>query len=147
MRKTLIIFSAIFFTLSLFNTACSRDNREQKAQTQAPPPAAGFHSVTPAEAMRLIQTRKELLVLDVRSPQELREGAIPNSRLVPFWDLAKGVFKPDPDKPLLVVCAVGGRSFMAGQFLARNGVREVYNLKGGIAAWKQAGLPLVYPGQ
>ncbi len=134
------LLSLAFFLFASLNVACSRGNRGQEAQ--APPPAAGFRTVTPAEAMQIIRTRKNLLILDVRSPQELKEGAIANSMLVPVWQIRS--FKPDPNRPILVYCAVGGRSYMAGQYLYRNGVREVYNIQGGIAAWKRAGLPVVY---
>jgi|GEM_PF-929122 len=140
MPKSFVLILSLVFSLAAFNSACSRD-REPAASA---PAASGFRTVTPAEAMKLIKTRKDLMVIDVRSPQELREGAIANSRLIPIWQLSKK-FHPDPAQPLLVVCAVGGRSYMAGQYLFRSGVREVYSLKGGIAAWKKAGLPLVYP--
>ncbi len=139
MRKSFVLFLVFPLILILLNTACSRDRQESAA-----PATTGFHTITPAAAMGLIQTRKNLFILDVRSPQELRQGAIANYHLVPIWQLGKS-FHPDPDQPILVYCAVGGRSYMAGQFLYRNGVREVYNIQGGIAAWKKAGLPLVYP--
>ena len=48
------------------------------------------------------------------------------------------------DKPLLLVCAVGGRSYAVAQVLQHQGYGELYNLNGGIAAWKEAGLPLQY---
>ena len=87
---------------------------------------------------------KDLLVVDVRNAQELREGYIADSSLVPFWKIAKGQTSLPSDRPLLLVCAVGGRSYAVGQFLNRKGYPEVYNLQGGISAWKKAGLPLQY---
>jgi rubrerythrin len=42
----------------------------------------------------------------------------------------------DPDKPVLTYCAIGGRSRAAAQYLSGQGFKEVYNLKGGIAAWE-----------
>ena len=48
------------------------------------------------------------------------------------------------DRPLLLYCATGGRSYAAMQILARNGYIEIYNLQDGVSAWKQTNLPLVY---
>ncbi|MBU0673848.1 MAG: rhodanese-like domain-containing protein [Proteobacteria bacterium] len=102
-----------------------------------------FRTVSPQEAETLIKSRKDLLLIDVRSPEELKEGFIAGSKLVPFMDIARGQ-QTLPDQPILLICAVGGRSFGVGQFYATKGYQEVYNLKGGIAAWKKAGLPLQY---
>jgi len=46
------------------------------------------------------------------------------------------------DKPLLVYCASGVRSEQAAKWLLKKGFKEVYNLKGGTAAWKMAGKQL-----
>jgi rubrerythrin len=43
-----------------------------------------------------------------------------------------------PDQPVIVYCAIGGRSRVAAQLLAGQGFKEVYNLKGGIKAWQGA---------
>lgn len=103
-----------------------------------------FKSITPKDAQQIISRRKNLLVVDVRSPQELSDGYIEGSSLVPFWEIAKGKKSLPNDRPLLLVCAVGGRSYAVGQYLNKKGYPEVYNLQGGISAWKKAGLPLQY---
>jgi rhodanese-related sulfurtransferase len=72
------------------------------------------------------------------------QGAISGSRLVSMFALLKGELPLPVDKPILLVCAVGGRSYAAAQVLSRRGYREVYNLSGGVNAWYKAGLPLVY---
>lgn len=107
-------------------------------------PAPLFKTVTPAEARELISARKELLLIDVRGPQELTEGAIEGSTLVPLWDIVKGRKKLPKNQPILLICAVGGRSLALGQLLNKYGWPEVYNLKGGISAWKEAGFPVIY---
>jgi rhodanese-related sulfurtransferase len=55
----------------------------------------------------------------------------------------KGTVPLPKDKPILLVCAVGGRSYVAAQVMSRQGFQEVYNLSGGISAWVKAGLPLM----
>ena len=59
-------------------------------------------------------------------------------------DIMRGKYSIPRDRPLLLVCAVGGRSYAAMQILASKGYHELYNVSGGIAAWKQAKLPFVF---
>jgi len=101
-----------------------------------------FRSLSPQEAKSLIESRKDLVLVDVRSPEELYEGSIPGSQLMPFTELAQGRMTLPTGKPLLLICAVGGRSYAVGQYFSGKGYGEIYNLNGGISAWKAAGLPL-----
>ena len=103
-----------------------------------------FKTVAPQEAKNLIESRKDMLLIDVRGQDELSEGYIEGSTLMPLWAIIKGTQRPPQDKPILLVCAVGGRSLALGQLMSKNGWNEVYNLKGGISAWKEAELPLKY---
>jgi len=104
--------------------------------------AVGFRSITPLEAKTLIETRKDLLLVDVRSPDEFQGGSLPGAHLIPFWDFTKGRYDLPRDKPILLICAVGGRSLACGQMLTAQGYREVYNLKGGLEAWAEQRVPL-----
>jgi rhodanese-related sulfurtransferase len=132
-RKTYVIL----LTLILLATAsCSGSSDAKSSQI--------FKSISPVEAQQLMKEQKDLLVVDVRSPQELRSGYIEGSVLIPFWEIAKGKRSLPTDKPILLVCAVGGRSYGLGQALSKNGWPVIYNLSGGISAWKQADLPLKY---
>jgi len=134
----------------LFTFGCSGNDQGDKASTtQAKPNAAAqqkgsFISIPPQEAGKLINSRKDLLLIDVRNPQELREGSISGSSLVPFVAVMRGQHALPKDRPILLICAVGGRSYAAGQVLIRQGYKQLYNLSGGIDAWKKAGLPLTY---
>ena len=118
------------------------------AQTaKVPPRANGFLTISPLEAKALLEARSEVVIIDVRSPDEFREGALPDSVLVPFFYAMRGkVFLPK-DTPLLLVCAVGGRSLAVGRYLAMQGFQEVYNLKGGLDAWQEQRVPLPVRGR
>lgn len=103
-----------------------------------------FRSISPQEAMRMLQNRDDIIFLDVRTPKERSRGFIPGSQLVSFNNLATGKLPLPKEKPILLVCAVGGRSYVAGQILSKKGYKEVYNLSGGVKKWYQSGLPLSF---
>ena len=128
LKKTGIVLFVFLFALA----GCSNSSSD------------GLQSISPAEAYKLMNSQSNVLVVDVRSPQELKQGHIKNSLLIPLWDIMKGKRSLPKDRPLLLVCAVGGRSYGLGQALVKNGWKDVFNLSGGIASWKRAGLPLEY---
>lgn len=132
--------------LILLLTAIACGDRTPTENKQAASSGSGqtsvFRSLSPQEAKSLIETRKDLALVDVRSPEELYEGSIPGSLLIPFSELAQGRKTLPTGKPLLLICAVGGRSYAVGQYFSGKGYGEIYNLAGGISAWKAAGLPL-----
>ncbi|OKY76105.1 MAG: hypothetical protein BM485_02320 [Desulfobulbaceae bacterium DB1] len=105
---------------------------------------ATFRSIPVSEAKKILESRNDIAVLDIRTPPELREGAIPGSTLVPFWAIMQNKLNLPLETPIMLICAVGGRSYAAGQILARYGYREVYNVSGGLVSWKEAGYPVKY---
>jgi len=137
----------VFFTLITLLTAFISIQTVPAAQQQFPGMESStplFKTVTPVEAKQMIDSRKDLLLVDVRGSEELSEGYIEGSTLIPLWDILKGKQRPPKDKPILLICAVGGRSLALGKLMAKNGWPEIYNLKGGISAWKDAKLPVKY---
>lgn len=104
-----------------------------------------FASIGPMEAKKLIETTADLQLIDVRSVREYQQGALPGSKLITFWEIMRGDYSLPKDKPILLVCAVGGRSLAAGQYLSMKGHQEVYNLSGGLSAWAKQGVPLPNP--
>jgi rhodanese-related sulfurtransferase/rubrerythrin len=77
----------------------------------------------------------DVTILDVRQPNEYQSGHIPGAKLIPLPQLGDRIQELDPQKPVVVYCAIGGRSRVAAQMLAGKGFEEVYNLTGGIRAW------------
>jgi hydroxyacylglutathione hydrolase len=88
----------------------------------------------------------DAVILDVREPAEFAQGHLPGAINLPQADLASRLAEIPRDRPLIVVCEVGGRSYRAAQFLAQMGVDQVMSLQGGTAAWRSAGKPLVSDG-
>jgi rhodanese-related sulfurtransferase len=103
----------------------------------------GANSVGTLEATRLMN-QPGALVLDVREPAEFAAGHLPRARHIPLRELSKRVeeiakFK---ERPVIVTCRSGARSGSACRALRNAGFTQVYNLKGGVGAWSQAGLPV-----
>ena len=101
---------------------------------------SAFQRVTPDEAARLRDAGAQ--VLDVREESEWRRGHIPKSTLVPLRQVSARAGEFDAERPVLVVCASGHRSQTAARTLVKLGFGQVYDLKGGLAAWQRQGLPL-----
>jgi hydroxyacylglutathione hydrolase len=83
-------------------------------------------------------------VLDVRDADEWAAGTIDSATLTSFKHLPAELerLSLSPDRPVAVYCAGGMRSSTACSILVRRGFRQVYNVTGGIVAWRDAGLPL-----
>jgi len=103
-----------------------------------------FASLLALEASDLLAREPNTLIVDVRTEAEREQLRIPGSVAVPLENILRGVAGLPKDKPLLLVCAVGGRSYAAGLYLAQEKYPRIYNLRGGISAWQKAGLPLEY---
>lgn len=86
-------------------------------------------------------------VLDVRTPGEWSEGIIEGATMANIYDadFEEKLKTLDKEKPVAVYCKVGGRSGQAMAKMHEMGFKEVYNLKGGMDAWKGAGKPTVKP--
>ena len=98
--------------------------------------------IPPGEATRLINHENAVLV-DMRNDKDYRDGHIVNAVHVPA-DKNAAVDKLEKyrDRPLIVCCRSGNQSLRLCAELSKKGFASVYNLKGGLHAWQQAGLPL-----
>jgi rhodanese-related sulfurtransferase len=102
----------------------------------------GGASVNTLEATMLMN-KKDSLVLDVRAADEFSQGHILSARNIPLDELERRLKEIEryKEKPVIISCAVGNRSGSAASLLRKQGFTNVVNLSGGIAAWRQAGLP------
>lgn len=100
--------------------------------------------VSSTDAKKLIDKEKAQ-ILDVRTKQEWNEdGFIPGALLIDFYakDFEEQLSKLDKNRPVIVYCAVGGRSSKAAKKLKDAGFAKVYNLSGGIYQWQSDGMPI-----
>lgn len=99
--------------------------------------------VGPGDAVMLIN-RKDAVVIDVRDDGEFSGGHITNARHIPEKQIAERVKELEKfkAKPVIISCATGRRSAAVADSLRKQGFADVVNLRGGIGAWVQAGMPL-----
>jgi len=104
---------------------------------------AGGAEVGTLEATRLMNQGVSL-VLDVRDEKDYKAGHLPRARHIPLRELAGrlaeiGKFK---EKPVILTDRNSTRAVAALRLLRRSGFTNVFVLKGGLAAWQQASLPV-----
>jgi len=109
------------------------------------PKLAGVVNLSIEEYREQFHARPHTL-LDVRSQGEFERGHSPKARHFAGDEIARdpaAVVASLPEgKPVICICAAGTRSAMAATVLAKAGVKPVYNLSGGMAAWQRAKLPM-----
>jgi rhodanese-related sulfurtransferase len=83
------------------------------------------------------------VVIDVRAPNEYSAGHLVNAKHIPVADIDKRIADIPTGKPVLVYCDAGNLSVKASAALKKAGRDQIFNLSGGLTAWKSAGLPVV----
>ncbi|KPM31812.1 Rhodanese-like protein [Croceitalea dokdonensis DOKDO 023] len=85
-----------------------------------------------------LKNDENAFLLDVRTPEELEEGKIPNATNIDIY-LGQGfmdeIQKLDPSKNYYVYCRSGNRSGQACAILHSIGIKNAYNLEGGFMNW------------
>lgn len=81
----------------------------------------------------------EVVILDVRTPEEFNAGNIPGSILINYKDssFSQQVNSLDKNKHYLVYCKAGNRSNKAVQYMLSNGFTKVHQLEDGFSKWKE----------
>ncbi|MEZ5218596.1 MAG: molybdopterin-synthase adenylyltransferase MoeB [Ilumatobacteraceae bacterium] len=102
---------------------------------------AEITEVDPAEAEARIAAGGNLVVLDVREPDEYDQGALPGALHIPRGHLEAQVEGKilDKDVPVVVYCAGGVRSAFAARTLQELGYSDVVSMAGGFGKWKDEG--------
>ena len=98
--------------------------------------------LTPGEFDTKYKSTKNAILLDVRTLDQVATGKIANTENI-VWDasFADNLSNLE-NKPLFIYCGSGTRSARAAAVLKEKGYKEVYELDGGIKAWKAAGMPV-----
>lgn len=123
-------FLLILFVLTIILTGCTNmDNNNNNTQETA------YKKISAEDAKAIIDS-EDVIILDVRTPEEYNSGHIENAVLLPVTEIpdkAEEVL-PDEDAKILVYCRSGNRSATAAKDLINMGYTNVYDF-GGINSW------------
>jgi len=102
-----------------------------------------MNNILSEEAQEIIK-KGDVVVIDVRTPDEFSAGHIPNAKNI---DIKEATFDEkisvlDRSDAYIINCQMGGRSARATAMMEELGFKNVKNLVGGITAWGSAGLPI-----
>src|SRR5947208_9477393 len=99
----------------------------------------------PAEVARRLAAGEKLAIIDVRDPDEYRDGHLEAAANISrgFLEFRVGTAVSDPSTPIVLYCQTGLRSMLAAEALKELGYATVINLQGGYQKWVQSGLPVV----
>lgn len=128
----------VAFALWLAAPALARETAKADAL-----PGTGVVSVEEAKNL-LAHPPADLIILDVRTPQEFREGHLAGAQNLDFFGpgFERAAEALPRDAPLLLYCRSGRRSQAAAEALKKAGHLRVLHMEAGLAGWKKAGLPL-----
>jgi phage shock protein E len=141
-----VLAAAVLVALTL--SACGPDGASDSnaALASVVPVAASIQLVQPDQAAAtLAAPPDDLVILDVRTPEEFAEGHIDGAVMIDFYrdDFAAAVAQLDPDVPYVLYCRSGNRSGQTAALMTELGFSAVDDVDGGVIAWQNAGLPLV----
>lgn len=101
-------------------------------------------TISAVEFQNQLKNDGKVVILDVRTPEEFNTGHLDQAKNLNIYDATfqESISKMDKTQPVYVYCKGGGRSANAVKKMQELGFATVYELKGGIMAWEQNGLPL-----
>ncbi|MBT8266079.1 MAG: rhodanese-like domain-containing protein [Bacteroidia bacterium] len=97
-----------------------------------------------AEEMKELSELEDIQLVDVRTPEEYKEGYIDSAQNIDYNSPSFNteIEKLDKSKPVIVYCQKGGRSAKCAQKMKDAGFVKIYDLDGGLAKWKYKGFEI-----
>jgi len=100
------------------------------------------NDISVEEVYQIISSNQDYIILDVRTPDEFKEGHIEGAILIPVLELDNRLGELPKDKPIITYCRSGIRSRNAANILVENGFTQIYDM-GGILDWTDKGYPVI----
>ena len=89
-----------------------------------------------------IASGEDVLLVDIRTPAEVAQGAIPEAIRLPMHLIPIRINELPKDRDVVLYCRSGARSYQACAYMMQQGYDRVLNLRGGIIAWARHGYPI-----
>lgn len=99
-------------------------------------PPVILQQISIREAM-LLWKKKAAVFVDVRTPEEYRQGHVPGARLIPLAELASRIQEVSGNTKVLLICSSGKRSADANIILQQHGFVNTYSVADGMLAWSE----------
>jgi rhodanese-related sulfurtransferase len=100
--------------------------------------------ITVEEVKSALDSKEDMILLDVRTPGEYSRGKIEGSINVPVDSLESAIdMLPDKNRKVIAYCLSGSRSDMAVQILRQMGYTHVFSMTHGLLEWRAKKYPLV----
>lgn len=129
--------------LSVFAlTVCLRSPVSGESKKQPP---KGYHEIRSGQATVLLETYRDMVILDIRTPKEFKDGHLQGAKNLDYFaaDFEAKVDALDKSKTYLIHCASGGRSGKAMKLFASKKFATVYHMNDGYKGWVAGKLPIV----
>lgn len=94
-----------------------------------------YHGISAVNLRQRMIAGDPIVLLDVRQPVEYGNLRLKGSRHVPLGSLRGRLHELPHDKPIVIVCSLGLRSYEASLILSSHGFKDVLVLDGGLEAW------------
>src|SRR5690625_1352660 len=114
----------LLFAVASFQVSCS--NKNQKVQ------------VVSTEMYKEFVKDNSITLVDVRTPEEFEEGALPGAVNIDYYDeenFHKAYDAFDRKEPIYLYCRTGNRSIKTAEKLMKMGFEEIYDMEGGYMQW------------
>lgn len=108
-----------------------------------PARAGSVVNLTPAQAQDALQTTPDVIVMDIRTPDEFRSGHLRGAVNIDFYgkDFQAHIDALDKEATYFIYCRTGRRSGVTVRHMAQTGFKHILHLEKGISSWIGAGLP------
>ncbi len=133
--------------LSPTTTSAPITTQPPKTTTLPPLLGVGYQDISVQELMTKIENKDDIIILDVRTPEEFEEGYIEGAILIPFQEVEQRhkELNAPTDKEIIVYCKAGVRSKKGAQKLTELGYTNVKEMGAGIDGWAKAGGDITKP--
>ncbi|MCS7012290.1 MAG: rhodanese-like domain-containing protein [Chloroherpetonaceae bacterium] len=91
--------------------------------------------LSPEEVLAKMEMNPDLILLDVRTPEEFYRRRIPTAINIPLDELYHRYGELDPEQEIVALCEHGIRSLSASGMLVQLGFTKVFNMTGGMSRW------------
>lgn len=101
-------------------------------------------SISPDEFMQRLQSKDQVMIIDVRTINEFGMGHIPGAINIPLFDLANRLdeIRKQQQKDIILYCESGMRAGMAERVMRKEGIENILNLEGHMSVWRKSKRPI-----